>query len=468
MSTTRDNQPLEDINGELTALDSTTQQSKPALQSKRQKFWQFWIDRGPALTVLALLLSIFQLIQASCGAQDIKLIADSVSTQYVDIFPKNMPEIIKLINRTEHSLTVITDVAAYGHFSSPPNSANYVRALEALNDPDRNIHIEVLCYNPTKAREKLVEQFGIQDFEAIKFETFKKENKTYKTYLSRHNGEEPQSAGALYTQIIQAGDALMKNLIKSNSTTTVKTTSEDLPIFMWIRDDKEAIFSLHNYGQSPREDSFRTTDARFIARLKEISKAEFDQVTGTYVNQADNGKYRELKPDKTFFVQIAPGRGQHGTYELEGDTITFKTITGTAIRAKIQDNKIVDSDGETWIKTSAKDTSPVESQNPSSEKPVDQVPTGTWTGQSKSVDRGVGRNASMTINFDQMTSDDGECVNRGRIISTTDKTISIDWPQCGREVVTYSIANGTLSAEGATIAIDGNRSIQRTWTLTHK
>jgi hypothetical protein len=191
-------------------------------------------------------------------------------------------------------------------------------------------------------------------------------------------------------------------------------------------------------------------------------------LTGKYFSQTNSGSYRELKSDKTFFVQLAPGIAQHGTYEVEGETITFKTAMGTAIKATLQGNKIVDSDGETWIKTTANDRSPVESKNPSPEKPASQMPAGTWAGQSKSVDRGAVRNASMTVNFDQMTVDDGECINRGRIISTTEKTISIDWPQCGREVVTYSIANGTLSAEGATVDIDGNRSIQRTWALNRQ
>jgi hypothetical protein len=274
VSATRDNQPSHDNGGESTITNPAAQQPNHAPQNKLRKFWQLMIDIGPALTVLALFLSIFQLIQASCGARDIRQIANSVSTRYEDVFPNNMPEIIELINRTEHSLTIITDVAAYGHYSSPPNSARYIQALESVNYPDRNIRIEILCYDSETAHKKLADQFAITDFEVYKS---KKENQeTLMTYAKWHNGKVLQNAGEIYDAIIQADDALLISL-KSNAVTRVKTTSNDLPIFMWIRDDKEAIFSLHNYGQSPREDSFRTTDERFIARLKAIAKAEFEE-----------------------------------------------------------------------------------------------------------------------------------------------------------------------------------------------
>ena len=78
----------------------------------------------------------------------------------------------------------------------------------------------------------------------------------------------------------------------------------------------------------------------------------------------------------------------------------------------------------------------------------------------------------MSVNFDDRTANDGECRNQGRILSLNNDAISIDWPECGRETVRYSVVNGTLSARGETIDIHGNvdrpLGIQRNWTLTRQ
>ncbi|HKP48123.1 MAG TPA: hypothetical protein VJT50_16095 [Pyrinomonadaceae bacterium] len=96
-------------------------------------------------------------------------------------------------------------------------------------------------------------------------------------------------------------------------------------------------------------------------------------------------------------------------------------------------------------------------------------PRGIWTGQSRTVDQGVVRNSSITVDFDQHIASDGECPeNRGRLISVDADTITIEWGQCGREVVKCSMLGANLSAEGATVDIAGNRSNKRTWTLTQQ
>jgi hypothetical protein len=101
-----------------------------------------------------------------------------------------------------------------------------------------------------------------------------------------------------------------------------------------------------------------------------------------------------------------------------------------------------------------------------------QSPTGTWVGRSQTIDQGETRNFPMSVNFDQKSANDGECPNQGRIISISHDVISIEWPQCGRETVRYSIVNGMLSAAGETVDILGNRNrplgIKRSWTLTHQ
>ena len=97
------------------------------------------------------------------------------------------------------------------------------------------------------------------------------------------------------------------------------------------------------------------------------------------------------------------------------------------------------------------------------------IPRGVWSGESITEDRGVLRRSPMRVDFDQKSLSDAECVeNPGQIINIDVDTITVEWGQCGREVVNYSVLFGELSAKGATIDSLGHRSNKRTWTLSHQ
>lgn len=62
----------------------------------------------------------YQIIESISSLQKISSeISESISTKYVGNFPYNMDEMVKLIPKTEKSLTIICDVPAFGHFSKP-------------------------------------------------------------------------------------------------------------------------------------------------------------------------------------------------------------------------------------------------------------------------------------------------------------------------------------------------------------
>jgi hypothetical protein len=278
-------QPTSDGRGDKeSASGSPSEPSKSNLRLYLTRGAHFLVRIiGPSLTVAALLLAIIQLYQANKAERNNKRAAEETkietqkiadrykelsilaTTQYVDVFPKNMPKIIELIQGTRNSLTVITDVAAYGHFSSPGDSDRYIRELGALSSPERKIEIRLLCYNSNETKRHLKEQFP--DFDVLK------ESPQFDAYKPWHQNDLPQSKDDLINQIDEAGIVFLNSL--KTLKPVIRRTSKELPIFMWISDDKTAIFSLHNYGQSPREHSFTTNDPRFIQRLKEIADEAF-------------------------------------------------------------------------------------------------------------------------------------------------------------------------------------------------
>lgn len=90
--------------------------------------------------------------------------------------------------------------------------------------------------------------------------------------------------------------------------------------------------------------------AAMILPVIACEKAKQMTVAGTYTSERNAKKYRELKSDGTFFAQEENAAGT-GTYEMAGDQITLKFQLGTAVRAKLEGNTMIDSqDGERWTK----------------------------------------------------------------------------------------------------------------------
>ena len=67
-------------------------------------------------------------------------------------------------------------------------------------------------------------------------------------------------------------------------------------------------------------------------------------VAGTYVSELNPDNRFELKGNGTFELYLTVlgiEMGDHGRYEVEGDTITFKFPDGTLLRAKLSDGTLM-------------------------------------------------------------------------------------------------------------------------------
>jgi len=72
-------------------------------------------------------------------------------------------------------------------------------------------------------------------------------------------------------------------------------------------------------------------------------------VHGTYVREQVPGDYLELKSDGTFFL-MEGGLGAAGEWDRDGDSITLTIESGRATRVSIDDGRIIDNDGEVWVR----------------------------------------------------------------------------------------------------------------------
>ena len=117
--------------------------------------------------VLALLAIIFGCIQfwdSRRHSEKMELIARSMSTRYLGIFPKEMDEIIDLIDLADKELIIISDFVDYGAYSRPET---YQRLFDAvMRARDRGVSVQWLVYSEGPAQQTLVNQFK-DDFARI-------------------------------------------------------------------------------------------------------------------------------------------------------------------------------------------------------------------------------------------------------------------------------------------------------------
>jgi hypothetical protein len=234
---------------------------------------------GAVLTGLALILSLIQikqsltqlnqskiqLEQSQKTEQNIREIANSVSTKYLDVFPGTMKPIINLIASTKKELLIVADVPAYGSFSSPSDYQQYTQEIENLasrsGDPKQ---VRILTWGPDRRHASFNLLYGSRTFEEIE------KGETYKNYFDYWKQRtKPENMDGLFHLSEDENQKFQRRFLDKG--VDINQTNGELPVFMWLSDDRQAIFSLYYYGGNAREVSFRTYDPRLIEVLKEIA-----------------------------------------------------------------------------------------------------------------------------------------------------------------------------------------------------
>jgi hypothetical protein len=157
--------------------NNETMKRKNAMAFRLQKknlreFWELFKTLAPLLTVLALIMSIWQLRNAREFKKNLNDISQSVSTKFIDKFPKNMDSIIKLVDETKEELDIVVDFASYGQFSNFELYEKYKSKI--FEKILMNVKVRITCY-----RRGIIKSCGRRKFEnevpyaKIKFGKFK-------------------------------------------------------------------------------------------------------------------------------------------------------------------------------------------------------------------------------------------------------------------------------------------------------
>jgi len=227
--------------------------------------------------------------------QEMQSVADQMATRFVGNFPKNLNEINHVIGKAKNTIHVMSDYVGYGHYSNPLEFDQYFRLLRGMRAAGREV--KMLIYTRAKAQEMHQSQFVNSDLKRAdnwaKLKAFcNRYENNYKSDLwekikecdvkindrnqKMKNGDKPTAQDCTdlddeLNALRPEFDRLMfdrqqlyiKDLLEND--VQIKTTTENLPFFMWCEDGHEAVFSfLHEASKAEREVSFLTRDSRLV------------------------------------------------------------------------------------------------------------------------------------------------------------------------------------------------------------
>jgi len=213
-----------------------------------------------------------------------KMIETSMSTRYLKEFPDFIPEISTLIQRAEHTITILCDIPAYGFFSNNSDYNKYEYSIATVNDNNK-IQIELICLEETTRCEFYSEEFLQKnrwtnpDQQWLEWKT---RNESKLMQLSDVENEIYMEKGRVvkdltveqFVEILEKANKKMLDGAAFSGEKKKDIIKESMPVFFWIVDEKEAIFSIPSISEdgSFTEHGFFTHDQKIISALNSMKK----------------------------------------------------------------------------------------------------------------------------------------------------------------------------------------------------
>jgi hypothetical protein len=185
-----------------------------------------------------------------------------LSTRRVGVFPSFMPKIIELLDSANERITIFCDFPAYGDFSSS-YSREYAAAVRK-----NAAKISLLCLCKDERKNLVNKQIPGKHWTSWRQE-HTKELREFLERLGRYRPDGLRIDRDELMEILNRRDT--QALDGEFKQASVHETAQVMPLYFWIIDGEEAIFSLAPLIKaSALEVGFRTTDSDLIEALEDI------------------------------------------------------------------------------------------------------------------------------------------------------------------------------------------------------
>ena len=229
-----------------------------------------------ALAILGFALAIWQTREAIRQnrqtieqAKHLDVIRESLSTRYLEQFPHFVPRVVEVIQSAERNLLIVCDYPCYALFSSYSMWLSYEAAIKQA--ANRGVIVSISCLTADRRREVLREQFGITACTSDKWKSDTGVQGLLKAFLRREapDGDVANIRFSEFEELLEAAHTItMKHSFRG---VQLKEVASVLPIYFWIADDVQAVFSIPSWTNHDREQGFITSDNKLILALRKIA-----------------------------------------------------------------------------------------------------------------------------------------------------------------------------------------------------
>lgn len=239
------------------------------------------------LAVLAIIFASIQFVDSLYQRRKMEAIAESMSTRYIGLFPKNLEDIHDVAKLSDRDLMIMADFVDYGQYSNPEAYTKFFQEVSAACD--RGVTVRFLVYAEPAATEAFRQQFPPDEFDEIK------SSRTFRHYFEKYRGVDKPASYEEFFRILRKRERdIAEHLLDKG--VKIRVLPKEERLFFWLADDEDAVFSFENVGAKDPL-CFRTQDAKLI----EIFRGIFDAI---WNNPADPFArtlmlvFDEARPDK--------------------------------------------------------------------------------------------------------------------------------------------------------------------------
>ncbi len=199
---------------------------------------------GGVMTCLALLLSILE-------SRRLDGIQRSLSTRVVGNFPDNMLHITSLLGEARGRAVIMCDSPAYGFFSNERAYLDYRHKLQTLLAD--GIEVTMVVYDRTRSIAASKAQFGDNLAKIKKLPAYKR------CFDGTPLEDQPKTSREFF-EFLESESDRERELFSD----VIIETGNDIPLYFWMVDGREAVFSFPTLSKEPPEVAFRTSDKWLI------------------------------------------------------------------------------------------------------------------------------------------------------------------------------------------------------------
>jgi len=188
-------------------------------------------------------------------------------TQPIGFFPSYLRDIVELIRSARKTIVIVCDYPAYGVFSDQGAFFEYCQEIE--NRIQARVEVSVTCLDEKWRADATLAEFAKHQTD---WEHWRKQSEANIRELLRHHDQDENSASAItleaLVELLQIDDD--RTLRSTFLNADVKTVSDTVPVYFWLIDGKEAIFSIPSFSDRGVERGFFTRDLDLISGLLDM------------------------------------------------------------------------------------------------------------------------------------------------------------------------------------------------------